>query len=50
MARETRRLVQLTLEGENDPAKIIDMLLAKARSGDRREWLMDVGNRAEVEV
>jgi topoisomerase-4 subunit B len=50
MARETRRLVQLTLEGEKDPAKIIDMLLAKARSGDRREWLMDVGNRAEVEV
>ncbi|MFY9820981.1 MAG: DNA topoisomerase IV subunit B [Thermoanaerobaculia bacterium] len=50
MARETRRLVQLTLEGENDPAKVIDMLLAKARSGDRREWLMDVGNRAEVEV
>jgi len=50
MARETRRLVQLTLEGENDPAKIIDMLLAKARAGDRREWLMDVGNRAEVEV
>jgi len=50
MARETRRLVQLTLEGETDPAKIIDMLLAKARAGDRREWLMDVGNRAEVEV
>ena len=50
MAPETRRLVQLILDGENDPAKIIDMLLAKARSGDRREWLMDVGNRAEVEV
>ncbi|HEV7507268.1 MAG TPA: DNA topoisomerase IV subunit B [Thermoanaerobaculia bacterium] len=50
MARETRRLVQLTLEGEKDPSTIIDMLLAKARSGDRREWLMDVGNRAEVEV
>ena len=50
MARETRRLVQLVLDGEKDPAKIIDMLLAKARAGDRREWLMDVGNRAEVEV
>jgi topoisomerase-4 subunit B len=50
MARETRRLVQLVLEGENDPAKVIDKLLAKARAGDRREWLMDVGNRAEVEV
>ena len=50
MAPETRRLVQLTLDGEKDPAKVIDMLLAKARAGDRREWLMDVGNRAEVEV
>ncbi|HEX3554863.1 MAG TPA: DNA topoisomerase IV subunit B [Thermoanaerobaculia bacterium] len=50
MARETRRLVQLVLDGEHDPAKIIDKLLAKARAADRREWLMDVGNRAEVEV
>jgi topoisomerase-4 subunit B len=50
MAPETRRLVQLILDGENDPAKVIDKLLAKARAGDRREWLMDVGNRAEVEV
>jgi topoisomerase-4 subunit B len=50
MAPETRRLVQLTLDSENDPAKVVDMLLAKARAGDRKEWLMDVGNRAEVEV
>ncbi len=50
MAPETRRLVQLTLDQENDPAKVVDMLLAKARAGDRKEWLMDVGNRAEVEV
>ena len=50
MARETRRLVQLVLDGEHDPTKLIDKLLAKARAADRREWLMDVGNRAEVEV
>jgi len=58
MARETRRLVQLTLEDEEapeqdpakDPSKVLDMLLAKARSGDRKEWLMTEGNRAEVEV
>jgi topoisomerase-4 subunit B len=51
MARETRRLVQLVLEdGKADADSIIDMLLAKARSGDRKEWLMEVGNRAEVEV
>ncbi|HEX9945621.1 MAG TPA: DNA topoisomerase IV subunit B [Thermoanaerobaculia bacterium] len=51
MARETRRLVQLVLEdGKADAEKTIDMLLAKARAGDRKDWLMEVGNRAEVEV
>jgi topoisomerase IV subunit B len=51
MARETRRLVQLTLEdGKDNAEKVIDMLLAKARAGDRKDWLMEVGNRAEVEV
>jgi topoisomerase-4 subunit B len=53
MARETRRLVQLTLQGEDgepDAAKVIDRLLAKNRAGDRKEWLMEEGNRAEVEV
>jgi topoisomerase-4 subunit B len=54
MARETRRLVQLVLDGEGeptkDPAQVMDMLLAKARAGDRKDWLMAIGDRAEVEV
>ncbi|HEX4497120.1 MAG TPA: toprim domain-containing protein, partial [Thermoanaerobaculia bacterium] len=54
MARETRRLVQLVLEDVSDPPKdpdkVMDMLLAKARSGDRKDWLMAIGDRAEVEV
>ncbi|RPH56935.1 DNA topoisomerase IV subunit B, partial [bacterium] len=50
MAPETRRLVQLVLEPDEDASQIIDMLLAKARAGDRKDWLMEVGNRAEVEV
>ncbi|HYO12697.1 MAG TPA: DNA topoisomerase IV subunit B [Thermoanaerobaculia bacterium] len=50
MAPETRRLVQLVLEEDEDAEQIIDMLLAKARAGDRKEWLMEVGNKAEVEV
>jgi topoisomerase-4 subunit B len=56
MARETRRLVQLTLpengneDPAKDPAKVMDMLLAKARAGDRKDWLMAIGDRAEVEV
>ena len=50
MARETRRLVQLTLDGKLDAESSVDKLLAKNRAGDRKEWLMEVGNRAEVEV
>jgi topoisomerase-4 subunit B len=33
-----------------DVDAVIDMLLAKGRAADRREWLMSQGNRAEVEV
>lgn len=53
MARDTRRLVQLTLdEGGAGEAvatdQLMDMLLAKKRAGDRKEWLEREGNRAEV--
>jgi topoisomerase-4 subunit B len=48
MSPDTRRLVQLTLEVENDPDATIDMLLAKNRAGDRKTWLMEEGNRAEI--
>jgi topoisomerase-4 subunit B len=53
MARDTRRLVQLTIDGK-DPAgndmadQILDMLLAKKRAADRREWLQQKGNLADV--
>ena len=47
MARDTRRLVQLTLD--NEPAEIVmDMLLAKKRAGDRKSWLEEKGDKAEV--
>ncbi|HET7923317.1 MAG TPA: toprim domain-containing protein, partial [Rhodanobacteraceae bacterium] len=51
MAPETRRLVQLTLNTgkESDPAfEMLDKLLAKKRASDRREWLEQKGNLAEV--
>jgi topoisomerase-4 subunit B len=49
MARETRRLVQLTIDGKKDnSAEVMDMLLAKKRAGDRREWLEEKGNLADV--
>ena len=48
MARETRRLVQLTLDGSDEADKILDMLLAKKRAADRREWLQEKGNLASL--
>src|SRR5262245_17518274 len=46
----TRRLVQLTIEGKDDTDQLMDMLLAKKRAADRREWLETKGNLAEVQV
>jgi topoisomerase-4 subunit B len=50
MAPETRRLVQLTIEAKDQADQTMDMLLAKKRAGDRREWLESKGNLAEVQV
>ena len=50
MAPETRRLVQLTIDAGDDSHELMDMLLAKKRAGDRREWLETKGNLAEIEV
>jgi len=48
MAPETRRLVKLTV-GPADPAhELLDKLLAKKRAPDRRAWLEEKGNLAEV--
>lgn len=47
MAPDTRRLVQLTLDGAGVD-ELMDMLLAKKRASDRREWLEEKGNEADV--
>ncbi len=44
----TRRLVQLTLEAGDDTLSVMDLLLAKKRAGDRKNWLEEKGNLAEV--
>lgn len=44
----TRRLVQLTLDAGDDTLALMDMLLAKKRAGDRKNWLEEKGNLAEV--
>jgi len=48
MAKETRRLVQLTLEEAEETEKMMDMLLAKKRSYERKVWLEHIGNSATV--
>ncbi len=48
MAPETRRLVQLTIEAVDDTDQMLDMLLAKKRASDRREWLESKGNLAQI--
>ena len=53
MAPDTRRLVQLTLDDPDGTRKkqstneIMDMLLAKKRSGDRKIWLEESGSLAD---
>ena len=48
MAPDTRRLVRLTVSGSDSTDQLMDMLLAKKRSPDRRDWLQKKGNLAEV--
>ena len=54
MAPDTRRLVQLTLEEDALDKKktstfaIMDMMLAKNRASDRKEWLETSGNLANI--
>jgi topoisomerase-4 subunit B len=48
MAPSTRRLVQMTIDAKDSPDQMLDMLLAKKRSADRREWLESKGNLAQL--
>ncbi|NKC13392.1 MAG: DNA topoisomerase IV subunit B [Gammaproteobacteria bacterium] len=50
MTPDTRRLVQLVVEPDDpqdDTDALMDMLLAKKRSADRRQWLETRGDMAE---
>ncbi|WP_133127036.1 DNA topoisomerase IV subunit B [Legionella nagasakiensis] len=48
MDPNTRRLVQLTLDDEPETMAMMDMMLAKKRANDRKTWLENKGNLAEV--
>jgi len=47
---DSRRLIQLTLDDEHKIFQTMDMLLAKKRSKDRKEWLEKEGDLADAEV
>jgi topoisomerase IV subunit B len=51
MAPDTRRLVQLAIDGKtkSNAMDVMDMLLAKKRASDRRDWLQEKGNLADVQ-
>ena len=48
MAPETRRLVQLAVDAEEESVRAMDMMLAKKRAADRREWLERKGDLANA--
>ena len=48
MNPDTRRLVQLTIEEDDQTSDQLDLLLAKKRSSDRKVWLEDRGNLAQI--
>lgn len=48
MDPNTRRLVQLTVDDDTQMLELMDMLLAKKRSSERKNWLEDKGNLAVV--
>jgi len=48
MNPDTRRLVQLTISAGDQTSSQLDLLLAKKRAQDRKAWLEEKGNLAEV--
>ncbi|MDD1650768.1 MAG: DNA topoisomerase IV subunit B [Methylococcaceae bacterium] len=48
MSPDTRRLVQLTLAENTATDEMLDRLLAKKRASDRKSWLEEKGNLAEI--
>jgi topoisomerase-4 subunit B len=48
MAPDTRRLIRLTINAEDDTMMLMDKLLAKKRSADRKIWLEQQGDLATI--
>src|SRR5690606_17491001 len=48
MNPDTRRLVQLNIDEYDKTLELMDMLLARKRAADRKDWLEARGNQAEI--
>jgi topoisomerase-4 subunit B len=48
MAVDTRRLIQLQVDSREETLEAMDMMLAKKRAADRRQWLEIEGDLAEI--
>ncbi|NKI18376.1 DNA topoisomerase IV subunit B [Spongiibacter sp. KMU-166] len=48
MDPDTRRLVRLSIEDQDNTDELMDMLLGKKRAADRKEWLERNGDEADV--
>ena len=48
VAPDTRRLVRLTIADGDDTNSMMDMMLAKKRAGDRKRWLENKGDMADI--
>ncbi len=48
IAPDTRRLAQLTIEAGDDSFKVMNMLLSKKSAAERKSWLQEKGDLAEV--
>jgi topoisomerase-4 subunit B len=48
MSPDTRRLVRLSIDDHKDTDQLLDMLLAKKRANDRKNWLEQKGDLASL--
>jgi len=48
LSPDTRRLVQLTIDPNDNVDQTMDMMLAKKRAADRKRWLEEKGDVADV--
>ena len=49
MDPDTRRLIQLELDRRGRAEKMLDLLLARKRAPDRKVWLGEKGDQADLE-